>query len=1177
MNVCKRVLLCGVFFLFIPFTFGQTTSNLENRASTKASAELRKGVVVDTVKKNLEAYKAGLQNGDILLSWTRADAKGEIASPFDVSEIEAEQAPRGTVTLEGLRGTTKRTWVLEPGSWGVDTRPNLPESLLVIYLEGQKLATGGKLQDAVARLQSAAGKVQESQSSWLAPWFLFQAGELLANARQWKEADVVYEEAVQESSRAGPAVKVHLLRAWALSFLQQGDWSNAVNHYQQAAEESRKISPESLILAETLDKLAYSARQRGDLGGTERYHLQALAIRERLASGSLAVAKSLYFIGMVAADQGDLIKANNYCEQALAITEKLEPGGMEMANDLTGLGSVASLRGNLSKAEELYRQALAVEKKVDPGGMPVAASFTNLGHVAQERGDLNKAEEYYRRGLEIWEKLAPDTLLVAANLNYLGSVVLERDSPDKAEEYYQKALAIEQRQAPGGEGVAWSLMGLGLVAQNRGDFNKAEVYHRQALAIEEKFAPGSLNVAGSLSNLGNVARSLGDLNKSEGYHCQALAIAEKSAPGSLYVAASMGNLGDVARDRGDWAKAEEYYRQEQAIWEKLAPERKEYAETLAALAAIMVHKQQWAAAAPLLEKALNVLDSQLSHLGGGEATRTGFRAQHASYYQNYIDLLMQQKQPELALQVLERSRAQTMLEMLTEGRVDVHQGVDVALLERERSLQADLSAKVDRRIHLKGEHAGEQVAAMNKEIELLLAQYNEVESQIRTSSPSYAALTQPQSLSTKDIQQQLLDADTVLLEYSLGEERSYVFAVTPTALTGYELPKRADIESTALQVYELLTARNRTIKGEPRPQQKARLAKAETEFKETTAALSHMILAPVATQLKSKRLLIVSDGALQYIPFAVLPEPGTLNPNRPGDAKEPAPLIAEHEIVTLPSASVLAVLRQDAIGRKAPAKAVAVLADPVFTPNDARVSAAATHPKQNHGIAGGTGENESKAGPSWSAEHLTRSVADVGLAADGIYLPRLRFTRQEADAIMAVTPAGQGMKALDFDASRKTATSPELSQYRVVHFATHGLLDSEHPQLSGLVLSMVDEHGKPQNGFLELEDIYNLNLPAELVVLSACETGLGKQIQGEGLVGLTRGFMYAGASRVLASLWKVDDVATAELMKRFYQAMEKDGMPPAAALRQAQIEMWKQKDWQTPYYWAAFQMQGEWK
>jgi CHAT domain-containing protein len=201
----------------------------------------------------------------------------------------------------------------------------------------------------------------------------------------------------------------------------------------------------------------------------------------------------------------------------------------------------------------------------------------------------------------------------------------------------------------------------------------------------------------------------------------------------------------------------------------------------------------------------------------------------------------------------------------------------------------------------------------------------------------------------------------------------------------------------------------------------------------------------------------------------------------------------------------------------------------------------------------------------------------VELGRGQVALTRLFFTREEASAIMASVPKGKGMEALDFDATRATAMSPELSQYRIVHFATHGLLNSEHPELSGLVFSLVDKNGKPQDGFLQLQDIYNLNLPADLVVLSACETALGKEINGEGLIGLTRGFMYAGASRVVASLWKVSDVATARLMAYFYSAMEKDGLPPAAALRAAQIQMWKQKRWSAPYYWAGFQIQGEWK
>ena len=208
---------------------------------------------------------------------------------------------------------------------------------------------------------------------------------------------------------------------------------------------------------------------------------------------------------------------------------------------------------------------------------------------------------------------------------------------------------------------------------------------------------------------------------------------------------------------------------------------------------------------------------------------------------------------------------------------------------------------------------------------------------------------------------------------------------------------------------------------------------------------------------------------------------------------------------------------------------------------------------------------------------LQRATREVGLSPGGFAVPRLLATRQEAEAILSVAPQSETLVALGFNANRTTAISPELGQYRIVHFATHGLINSEHPGLSGLVLSLIDEEGKPQDGFLRLHDIYNLNLPVDLVVLSACRTALGKEIKGEGLVGLVRGFLYAGAARVVASLWKVDDEATAELMKHFYQEMLQKGTSPAAALQAAQIAMWQQKRWQAPYYWAAFVIQGEWR
>jgi CHAT domain-containing protein len=279
------------------------------------------------------------------------------------------------------------------------------------------------------------------------------------------------------------------------------------------------------------------------------------------------------------------------------------------------------------------------------------------------------------------------------------------------------------------------------------------------------------------------------------------------------------------------------------------------------------------------------------------------------------------------------------------------------------------------------------------------------------------------------------------------------------------------------------------------------------------------------------------------------------------------PLIVNHEVVSLPSASALAIQRAELAGRQLAPKMLAVIADPVFDRTDARFTTPATEmaPAQPVGF------NDAR-----SIEHLAGKSADNS-GVTRFVIPRLPFTRQEATRLLALTPKNSSFRAIDFQASRTTVLTGDLSQYRYVHFATHGLLDSERPGLSSLVLSMVDAQGKAQDGFLRANEIYNLKLPAELVVLSACQTGLGKEVKGEGLVGLTRGFMYAGAARVVVSLWSVNDKATADLMTKFYQKMLKQGQRPAAALRSAQVEMWKQKQWQSPYYWAAFTMQGEWR
>jgi CHAT domain-containing protein len=425
----------------------------------------------------------------------------------------------------------------------------------------------------------------------------------------------------------------------------------------------------------------------------------------------------------------------------------------------------------------------------------------------------------------------------------------------------------------------------------------------------------------------------------------------------------------------------------------------------------------------------------------------------------------------------------------------------------------------------------------------------------------------------------VLDTDTLLLEYSLGTERSYLWVVSTTSIDSFQLPRQADVEAAARRYYELTTAAQRS----PQQAQPADRATSvdqsgllQTNAEKQTLSnaarnLTQMLLEPAASRLGTKRLLIVADGALVYVPFAALPITKSEGPN----AKDPPPLIAEHEIVSIPSASTLAILRRETAGRSPAGQVLAVMADPVFTVDDLRVKAS----------AGGIAKTNEKASASKVADSassqspaLANSLRDSGVAGAGMRIPRLPGTRREALGILAMAPEQERKQAFDFDANRDMATSKELAQYRLVHFATHGLLNSTNPELSGLVLSLVNSQGQMQEGFLRLNEIYNMRLQAELVVLSACQSALGKEVRGEGLIGLTRGFMYAGAARVVASLWKVEDRATAELMRRFYEGiLGKERLRAAAALRAAQLSMWKEKRWQEPFYWAAFTLQGEWR
>ena len=961
----------------------------------------------------------------------------------------------------------------------------------------------------------------------------------------------------------------------------------AIKRYGEAVEKWREAK-ERKSEAQTLNRLGVVYANLSQYEKARGYFEQALAIsreiKDRLGEGF-----ALNAFGIVHESLSQYEQAKDYYEQSLAIKREIKDRLGEGAT-LSNLGLVYEKLSQYEKAHAYYEQALAINREIkDRQGEGI--TLNNLGSVYRSTSQYEQAHAYYEQALVIMREIK-NRLGEGATLNNLGVVYENLSQYEKARDYYEQALAI-RREIKFRQGEGSTLNNLGSVYRRLSEHEKARAYFEQALAISREIKDRYVEEA-TLQHLGVVYENLSQHEKAKDYYEQALAITReiKYRYGEGF---ALHNLGNVYLKLSQYEKARVYFEQALAIRREIKDSGEE-AETLLSVALLERDRGNLSDARKVIESALAIVENLRASYTNRDL-RAAYFATAQNSYQFYIDLLMRLDEQDpsaghdaIALQASERARARMLLETLAEAGADIRQGVDPQLVTRERSLQQQLNDKAKQQVNFRGrQHTAGQALALAREIEALTGEYQQVQAQIRLTSPRYAALTQPVPLGLKEIQRQILDQDSLLLEYSLGGERSFLWAITPTSITSHVLPKQAKIETDARRVYELLTARNHHLPGETPEQRAKRVHEAEAEYEKAAAALSQMLLGSVANQLGTKRLIIVSEGGLQYVPFGALPAPGgaaakgrygeteTLGG---GDVSEEAsgrrlavsprprdsfvPLIAKHEIVTLPSASVLAVLRRELRGRTSAPKAVAVLADPVFRNDDPRIGDAETRERRDSAIGNDVAASQTD---------VERSAKESGV----IEFKRLRFSRQEAEAITALAPGEKSFKAIDFAANRATATSPELSRYRVLHFATHGLLNSQHPELSGIVLSLVDEGGRRQDGFLRLHEIYNLKLGADLVVLSACQTALGKEIKGEGLVGLTRGFMYAGAPRVVASLWNVDDRATAELMTRFYRAMFIQGMRPAAALRAAQTSLWREKGWAAPYYWAGFTLQGEWR
>ncbi|WP_255513393.1 leucine-rich repeat domain-containing protein [Tychonema sp. LEGE 07203] len=676
-------------------------------------------------------------------------------------------------------------------------------------------------------------------------------------------------------------------------------------------------------------------------------------------------------------------------EEARLLYQQLGDGNKE-SYTLNQMGFIANLLADRQQALDYYNQALSRNR--DLADRPKQALIlNNIGAVYYALGEKQQAIDYYNQVLSIIREMG-DRPEASINLNNLSS---------------------DDRTAE-----ATTLNNIGLAYNDLGEKQTAKEYFNQALPLF-RAAGDRAREATALTNIGLVYNDLGNQQQALEYYKQALHL-RREAGDRQQEALTLNNTGVSYSELGKKQKAAEYFNQALRLFRAVG-DRPGEALTLYNSAKVKGDRGNLIAALTDIEASIKIIENLRTKITNHEL-RTSYFATVQDYYQFYIHLLMELHKTDpksgydrKAFEASERSRARTLLELLQEANADIRQGIAPELLNRERNLQQQLNALETRRIEIFSVQNpnSQQTAELEKQRQNLLSQYQNIQAKIRATSPRYAALTQPEPLTLPQIQQQILDDRTILLQYSLGEQRSYLWAVTKTSITSYELPKSADIETAARNFRNAVT--------------NPRLRNIPDRVAQASKALSQIILQPAAAQLAQKRLLIVGDGVLNYLPFAALSLPKTSGKNRN------QPLIVDHEIVLLPSASTLGILRQNYSDRQTPTRTLAMLADPVFSPDDERVKTPATSINR---------QAVESANPG-----LSRSSRD-----NNVQWIRLNFTRQEAQIIQALIPANSRTESLDFAASRATATSPNLSQYKIIHFATHGFANSAHPELSGIVI-----------------------------------------------------------------------------------------------------------------------------
>jgi CHAT domain-containing protein len=1102
-------------------------------------------LVVDEVAKASAAERAGLQVGDRLTGWVRSEAgRGEslepLCSPFRLFQLQIDLGAQASLVLLGERGDEPGRWPLLATGEGLRVRacPDAPPTGDAAAWDHLRSA---QAQSAAKAWTEADRAFEEARDGLTDPSFRAQVlrawGDSLAARGERPAADQRLEQALEEDQRGGSDRAAALDHYRLARSALRRDYDVAEKHLRAALEIRQRVAPGSIEESVTWSEIGALDYNRGRRDRAESALDRALAIQTALAPDSLEIARTIYLLGHVFVER-DLAKAEAYQRRALAIRERLAPRSVVITESLNGLGILSGMKGDVRGAAEHFRRALALIQELSPDDWAIPNYLSNLGKCAELEGDLVLAEDYYRRALDGIERVDPHSGRAAIARQTVGLLARLRGDYDAADAELRRALAIGEKLDPRGNRTRDALSLLADVALARGDAGAARDLLVRALEIDKEQSADGVALAYDLALMAKARCRLGDLDGAEADAQRALGIREAQAKDSGSAADLQLVLGEIAMARGEPARAAEFYGRALAIQTRSAPGSVYEAEGHHELGRAWAKMEEEPRALDSYCAAINALESQGARLGGTESSHVAFRAKYYGYYHDCLAALTRAGREPEAIQVLERSRARSLLTLLAERDLAFAADLPSELAAKRREADREYDGVQSALASLDPKKDEAEIARLHDKQREARVKQEEVATRIRKASPRFASLQYPEPLDLAAVRG-ALDPGTLLLAYSVGRDETVILAVAPAGDPGAGLwVERVPIGERALR--GKIEAFRELIR-RPAAAPKAALIPPAVE-------LYHLLIEPVEAQLAARdRLLLMPDGPLHALPFAALVRP-------PVEDRVPGSFLVEWKpLHIVPSATVYAELRKSRRGTADDARLVA-FGDPLYPAAPSGGIALVAHP---------------------AVREITSRFA----------LTPLPFTRQEVDGVARLFRA-RAQTYFGPDATEERAKSIDRG-VRYVHFACHGYLDSRFPLNSALALTIPPSPAAGEdNGLLQAWEIFDqVRLDADLVVLSACDTALGKETGGEGLLGLTRAFFYSGARSVLGTLWGISDTASPLLMERFYRHL-RGGKSRDAALQAAQIDFIRghasvrgrtRTDLSHPFRWAAYQLSGDYR